>query len=67
MNAVVQIRGKINAVLLDNCDKTSIVCSDVVSSIDIVNCKSVSALATYRSLKSHTRESATFNFWNFPD
>ena len=35
------IKAKINAVLLDDCEKTSIVCSDVVSSIDIVNCKSV--------------------------
>ena len=46
VNAVIQIKGKINAVLLDNCDKTSIVCSDVVSSIDIVNCNSVEIQAT---------------------
>ena len=46
VNAVVQIKGKINAVLLDDCDKTSIVCSDVVSSIDIVNCKSVEVEAS---------------------
>ena len=45
VNTVVQIKGKINAILLDDCDKTSIVCSDVVSSIDIVNCKSVEVQA----------------------
>ena len=45
VNCVVQIKGKINAVLLDDCDKTSIVCSDVVSSIDIVNCTSVEVQA----------------------
>eukprot|EP01048_Picozoa_sp_COSAG05_P008669 COSAG05_NODE_672_length_7990_cov_9.794830_3_plen_117_part_00 len=39
------IKAKINAVLLDDCEKTSIVCSDVVSSIDIVNCKSVEVQA----------------------
>ena len=46
VNAVVQIKGKINAILLDDCDKTSIVCSDVVSSIDIVNCNSVEVQTT---------------------
>ena len=45
INTVVQIKGKINAVLLDDCEKTSIVCNDVVSSIDIVNCKSVEVQA----------------------
>ena len=35
---MIQIKGKINAVLLDDCDKTSVVCTHVVSSIDVVNC-----------------------------
>ena len=48
VNCVVQIKGKINAILLDDCDKTSIVCNDVVSSIDIVNCKSVEVQADGR-------------------
>jgi adenylyl cyclase-associated protein len=46
INSVIQIKGKINAILLDDCDKTSIVCSTVVSSIDVVNCKSVEVQAT---------------------
>ena len=45
INSVILIKAKINAILLDDCDKTSIVCSDVVSSIDIVNCKSVEVQA----------------------
>eukprot|EP01050_Picozoa_sp_SAG11_P035092 SAG11_NODE_12695_length_690_cov_1.050761_1_plen_160_part_00 len=40
-NTVIQITGKINAILLDDCSRCSIVCSDVVSSIDAVNCQSV--------------------------
>merc|ERR1711865_286592 len=40
INACIQVKGKINAILLDDCDKVSIVCNDVVSSIDVVNCKS---------------------------
>jgi adenylyl cyclase-associated protein len=46
INSVIQIKGKINAILLDDCVKTSIVCSTVVSSIDVVNCKSVEVQAT---------------------
>jgi adenylyl cyclase-associated protein len=38
VNACIQVKGKINAILLDDCDKVSVVCNDVVSSIDIVNC-----------------------------
>ena len=45
INCVVQIKGKINAVLIDDCEKTSVVCADVVSSIDVVNCKSVEVQA----------------------
>merc|ERR1712166_382771 len=48
INCVIQITGKINAILLDDCEKTSIVCTDVVSSIDVVNCKSVEIQADGR-------------------
>ena len=41
-NTVVVVKGKINAVLIDDCSRVSVVCnSDVVSSVDVVNCQSI--------------------------
>lgn len=37
----ITIKGKIGAVTLDSCKKTALVVDNVVSSIDIVNCKSI--------------------------
>ncbi|CAH8482800.1 unnamed protein product [Schistosoma turkestanicum] len=37
----VQIKGKINSVMLDNCQKTGVVFDHLISSIDVVNCQSV--------------------------
>lgn len=39
-NCTVQIKGKVNAVTLDHCNKISIVVDQVLSSVDIVECKS---------------------------
>lgn len=39
-HCTIQIKGKINAVTLDHCSKISIVVDQVVSSVDIVECKS---------------------------
>jgi len=40
-NSVVRITGKVNAITLDGCTKTSVVFDTVVASFEVVNCKSV--------------------------
>jgi len=40
-NTVVQVKGKINAIVIDSCNKTAVVFESVVASVDIVNCNSV--------------------------
>lgn len=42
----VQIKNKVNAVILDNCKKTGVLVNSVVSTIDVVNCKSVQVQIT---------------------
>jgi adenylyl cyclase-associated protein len=42
-NSTIQIKGKVNAVVVDGCKKTAVVVESVVSSVDLVNCKSVQA------------------------
>ncbi|CAH8502416.1 unnamed protein product [Heterobilharzia americana] len=37
----IQIKGKINSIMLDGCKKTGVVFDHLISSIDIVNCQSV--------------------------
>ncbi|CAI2726463.1 unnamed protein product [Schistosoma spindalis] len=37
----VQIKGKINSIMMDNCKKTGVVFDHLISSIDVVNCQSV--------------------------
>ncbi|KAJ3218686.1 F-actin-capping protein subunit alpha [Dinochytrium kinnereticum] len=39
-NSTVSIRGKVNAVTLDNCRKTGLLLESIVSTVDVVNCKS---------------------------
>jgi len=46
VGSVVQIKGKINAITLDNCTRTSVVFENLVSSCDIVNCTSVEVQVT---------------------
>lgn len=40
-NSVVTIKGKCNAVMVDNCLKTNVIFDTAISSLDIVNCKNV--------------------------
>ncbi|KAI3632860.1 hypothetical protein MIR68_008935 [Amoeboaphelidium protococcarum] len=42
-NCTIQIKGKIGAVTVDSCKKTAVVVENVVSSFDVVNCKSLQA------------------------
>lgn len=44
-NSVIQIKGKINAIVLDSCDKTAVVFENLVSTCDVVNCNSVEVQA----------------------
>ncbi|TPX32155.1 hypothetical protein SmJEL517_g04715 [Synchytrium microbalum] len=45
-NSTVQIKGKIKAVVLDNCKKVGVVMDTILSTADIVNCKSVQVQIT---------------------
>lgn len=45
-NTTVQIKGKINAVVMDSCTKTAVVFESLVASCDIVNCNSVEVQVT---------------------
>jgi adenylyl cyclase-associated protein len=40
-NSVIQIKGKVNAVTVDECSKTGIVFENVVAAFEVVNCSSV--------------------------
>jgi len=40
-DSVVQIKGKVNAVTLDECSKTAVVFENIVASFEVVNCNSV--------------------------
>nr|CAG4651105.1 EOG090X08PR [Simocephalus serrulatus] len=39
--STIQVKGKVNSIVLDSCKKTSIVLDSVVSSVEFVNCQSV--------------------------
>ena len=45
-NCTVQIKNKVNAVVVDSSKKTGILIDSVVSSLDLINCKSVQAQIT---------------------
>jgi adenylyl cyclase-associated protein len=45
-NSTIQIKGKINAITVDDCTKVAVVFDTVVSSFEIVNCRSVEAQVT---------------------
>ncbi|CAJ0890143.1 6656_t:CDS:2, partial [Entrophospora sp. SA101] len=40
-NSTVQVKGKVNAVTIDSCQKTGLLIDSVVAAVDVVNCKSV--------------------------
>eukprot|EP00842_Homolaphlyctis_polyrhiza_P000586 jgi/Hompol1/1528/HPOL_004974-RA len=48
-STTIQIKGKVNAVVIDGCKKVGVVMDNVVSTVDIVNCKSVQAQVTGRA------------------
>lgn len=45
-NAFVIIKGKFNSVVMDDCHKTTLVFENIVSSVEVVNCKSVKIQVT---------------------
>jgi len=47
-NCVVQVKGKVNAITVDDCTKTAVVFETVVASFEIVNCRSVEVQVTGR-------------------
>lgn len=46
VNTTIQVKGKINAITMDSCSRTSVVFESLVSTMDIVNCNSVEAQVT---------------------
>ncbi|VUZ41886.1 unnamed protein product [Hymenolepis diminuta] len=40
-DSVVQIKGKVNSIVLDSCKKTFLLFDTVISSVDVINCQSV--------------------------
>jgi len=44
--SVVQVKGKVNSIAVDDCQKTAIVFDTVVSCVELVNCKGVDVQAT---------------------
>eukprot|EP00005_Dracoamoeba_jomungandri_P002013 CAMPEP_0174251008 /NCGR_PEP_ID=MMETSP0439-20130205/980_1 /TAXON_ID=0 /ORGANISM="Stereomyxa ramosa, Strain Chinc5" /LENGTH=474 /DNA_ID=CAMNT_0015331223 /DNA_START=40 /DNA_END=1464 /DNA_ORIENTATION=+ len=47
-DSVIQIKGKVNAITIDNCKKTGLVFEDAVSVVEVVNCQSVQVQVTGR-------------------
>ncbi|XP_066922086.1 adenylyl cyclase-associated protein-like isoform X2 [Clytia hemisphaerica] len=44
-NSVLQVQGKINSIVLDNCVKCGVVFTDLISTCEFINCQSVKAQA----------------------
>jgi len=44
-NSVLQVKGKVNSITLDNCQKCAVVFEDLISTCEFVNCQSVKAQA----------------------
>ncbi|XP_059177837.1 adenylyl cyclase-associated protein 1-like [Physella acuta] len=44
--SVIQVKGKVNSIILDSCKKTAVVFDDLVSSVEFVNCQSMQAQVT---------------------
>ena len=42
-NSVIQVKNKINSIILDSCKKCSVVFDSLVSSLEVVNCQSCQA------------------------
>jgi len=44
-NSVLQVNGKINSIILDNCVKCGVVFTDLISTVEFINCQSIKAQA----------------------
>lgn len=44
-NSVLQVKGKVNSITLDNCTKCGVVFEDLISTAEFINCQSVKAQA----------------------
>lgn len=40
-DSTIQVRGKINSIVMDSCKKTSVVFDTLVASMEFINCQSV--------------------------
>ena len=45
-NSVIQVKNKINSIILDSCKKTAVVFDSLVSALEVVNCQSCQAQVT---------------------
>lgn len=45
-DCVIQVKGKINSIILDSCKKSAVVFENLVSALEFVNCRSVQAQVT---------------------
>lgn len=43
VNSVIQVKGKVNSIVIDSCKKTAVVFEDIVSVVEFINCQSVKA------------------------
>jgi len=46
VDSVVQVKGKINSIVMDSCTKTSLLFDSVISAVDVINCKSAAIQVT---------------------
>jgi hypothetical protein len=46
LNCVIQIKGKVKSIVLSGCKGTSLVCSDVVSGVEFINCSKMQVQST---------------------
>lgn len=43
VHLVLQVKGKVNSIVIDSCKKTAVVFEDIVSVVEFINCQSVKA------------------------
>lgn len=43
VNSIIQVKGKVNSIVIDSCKKTAVVFEDIVSVVEFINCQSVKA------------------------
>lgn len=53
VNSTLQIKGKINSVVMDSCKKCSVVFESLVSSVEFVNCQSVQMQVSHKHLPKY--------------